>query len=331
MHNRTMPTHRECGSSLSARIVELCTLFVFVISMASACAQESHSVDPDLRLFQAVRTHDIQALRRLVSGGASIEAKDSNGDTLLMAAAEGSNIEAVKFLLDKGANVSVRDNQNETALILAATAFDPAVLETLLPRISDDQEKNDALLMAARGRPVVNGMSGPEPDQLTADETADLPWVRSVRLLLDSGANIEATDEEGTTPLLQAAAHAQTEIFKFLLTRGANLKARDKRGWTVLMDAACNCALATMNSAYVIVKILLDLGVNVNARAHDGSTALILASGMVGDATVLKLLLERGANPLLKNDKGETALRIALQGRRDDKVRLLRQAIAKAH
>jgi uncharacterized protein len=327
-----MRANSESGASVAIGITLYCSsFFLIIISLASACAQGSPSVDPNLHLFQSIRMHDIQTLRRLVSEGADVEVKDSNGDTLLMTAAEASNIEALKFLLEKGANVSVRDKQNETALILAARAFDPAVLETLLPRVSDYKEKNDALIMAAHGGPVINRMSGPEADQPTASETAELPWVHSIKVLLDGGANIEAADEEGMTPLLQAATYAQTEIFEFLLSRGANIKARDKRGWTVLMDAACNCAVATMNSAYDIVRILLDLGVNVNARAHDGSTALMLASGMVGDAAVLELLLERGANPLLKNNKGETALRIALQGRRDDKVRLLRQAIAKAH
>ncbi len=331
-----MSVHQECARNLGAGITKHYTLvlLVIVISLASARAQESDSANPNLRLFQAVRDHDTLTLRRLVSEGASIEGKNSSGETPLMTAAANSNVEALKFLLEKGANVSARDNQNETALMLAARAFDPGALELLLPRVSDHAEKNDALIIAAKGGPVVVRMSSPESPQTgvnPANETAELPWVHSVRLLLDSGADIEARDEEGATPLLQAATYAQTEIFEFLLRRGANFRARDKRGMTLLMIAACNCAVATMNSAFDIVKTLLDLGVDVNARAHDGTTALMLASGMVGDAAVLELLLNRGANPLLKDDKGETALQIALQGRREDKIQLLKQAIAKAH
>jgi len=46
--------------------------------------------------------------------------------------------------------------------------------------------------------------------------------------LLDSGANIEARNAEGDTPLLRAAAYGQTEIFQLLLERGAKMNVREK-------------------------------------------------------------------------------------------------------
>jgi ankyrin repeat protein len=157
------------------------------------------------------------------------------------------------------------------------------------------------------------------------------PWVTNVRLLLDSGANVEARDEEGETPLIQAASFGQTETFNLLLERGAKINARNKRGMTPLIVAACACAIATMNSTYDIMKILLEKGANVNARTHDGATALMMAAGSPDDAASVKLLLSNGADPMAKDNQGRTAMTFAKDNPHPDKVRLLKGAMAKAH
>jgi hypothetical protein len=53
-----------------------------------------------------------------------------------------------------------------------------------------------------------------------------------VKVLLDSGANIEAKDKRGRTPLILAAQHGQVETVRLLLAKGADVNARDRDGWT---------------------------------------------------------------------------------------------------
>ena len=59
-----------------------------------------------------------------------------------------------------------------------------------------------------------------------------------VKALLSSpGADVNATDERGSTPLLEAARYGHDDICRVLIAAGANLKARDRDGKTALMLA----------------------------------------------------------------------------------------------
>jgi uncharacterized protein len=305
-------------------------LWLSVLSLAGLfCAAQDSS---DEKLFQAVANGDMGAVRVLLANGADLQAKDARGDTALMLAVSDRNIPMVKLLLEKGADISGRNNDEETALIEAARSMDPEMLRVLLDQNPDIQEKNSALFAAAHNAPVVIQITDApampaEGPQQSARPAAELPWVTSVRLLLDSGANIEARDEEGDTPLIQAASYGQTETFKLLLERGAKINVRDRQGMTPLIAAACACAVATMNSTYDIMKILLERGANVNARTREGKTALMMAAGSPDDAASVKLLLSKGADPLAKDDQGKTAISFA---RLPEKVRLLKRAMGKS-
>jgi uncharacterized protein len=53
-------------------------------------------------------------------------------------------------------------------------------------------------------------------------------------VLLDRGADVNATDQTGWTPLMEAAAKGRTEVVKTLLAYGADVNARTKKSWTAL-------------------------------------------------------------------------------------------------
>jgi ankyrin repeat protein len=210
------------------------------------------------------------------------------------------------------------------------------MLRIVLSGNPDIKEKNAALLRAAESGPVVIQMAD-APSMATGqhEQTATVapepPWVTRVRLLLDSGANIEARDEEGATPLMRAASYGQTEIFSLLLERGAKVNVRDKQGMTPLIGAACACAIATMNSTHDIMKLLLEKGANVNARARDGKSALMMAAGSPDDPASVRLLLSNGADPVSRDNKGNTALTFAKESPYPEKGRLLERAMAAAY
>jgi len=76
-----------------------------------------------------------------------------------------------------------------------------------------------------------------------------------VRSLLSSpGANVNATDERGNTPLLEAARYGHEDICRLLIAAGADLKAKDKDGKTALM-------LAVQNNHDDVVRVLKQAGV----------------------------------------------------------------------
>jgi ankyrin repeat protein len=336
-HNRSM--HRNIPYSRAfegMKLARYSATLIIITVFAGTIAAPSQSFDQsnvNSRLVQAVSQRDIHSVRQLLDAGADIESRDQNGETSLISAADSLDLELLELLLEKGADISARDNEHETALVHAARTENPGAVEVLLAKTADYKEKNEALIESVRGGPVVIQMAdtptGAQTGHVTR-EIPDAPWVKTVRLLLDNGADIEARDDEGATPLISAAAYGQIEIFELLIQRGASIRARDKRGMTPLMAAACECALSTMNSTYDIVRILLEKGANVNAQDHDGVTALMTAAAGFGSAAIVRLLLDHGANPAARNKRGETALTLAAQQDRQDKVRLLKKAMSKA-
>jgi ankyrin repeat protein len=284
----------------------------------------------DHQLYQAIAKGDMGAVRVLLDNGANLEAKNERGDTPLFTAVENHNPEMVKLLLEKGANISAQNKYKETVLTDPVRSTDPDMLRVLLAANPDTAVKNAALLDAAEGGPVViQVVDTPAQNGQPAAPAAELPWVTNVRLLLDSGAEIEARDDEGNTSLMRAATYAQTEAFMLLLERGAKMNVRDKGGRTLLIAAACDCAVATMNSSYDIMKILLEKGANTNAHDNDGRTALMMAAGSPDGSPSLSLLLSHGANPMAKDNNGKTALDYTKDSPFPEKARQLKKAMAK--
>lgn len=84
------------------------------------------------------------------------------------------------------------------------------------------------------GRPVARS---PESDALL--RAAREGHADTVRTLLASpNADVNATDERGSTALIEAARYGHDEVVRVLLARGANVRARDRDGKTALMLAA---------------------------------------------------------------------------------------------
>jgi ankyrin repeat protein len=112
----------------------------------------------------------------------------------------------VKFLLENGANAAASDNNHATALIHAASAAAADSVVALLEVTPGIKDKNEALFTATEGGPVVVISTGAEAkpnkqDGQVATEALEPPWVSTVRVLLDSGADLEASDEEGGNPV----------------------------------------------------------------------------------------------------------------------------------
>src|SRR5680860_598175 len=110
-----------------------------------------------------------------------------------------------------------------------------------------------------------------------------------VRAALAAGANLEAHDEIGWTPLMIAAgSNDNPEVVQALLVAGANLEARNEDGWTALMHAAEG------SDNPEVVQALLVAGANLEARNEDGWTALMRAAAFNDTPEVIRVLLSAG-------------------------------------
>ena len=158
--------------------------------------------------------------------------------------------------------------------------------------------------------------------------------VDAARVLLDAGADVNQVTRYGWSPLLAATQNRNYRLGKFLIERGADVNIANKGGWTPLYLATDNRNLEggdyptrppDMNDLEYI-KLLLDAGANPNAQLvestetrtvftnqwldEDGATAFLRAS-QSGDVELMRLLLERGADPKINTKLGVTPLAAA--------------------
>ena len=146
-----------------------------------------------------------------------------------------------------------------------------------------------AMLLALALLPSVGIVGAAAPIDKRLLEAASGGDLKTVKRLLQEGADINAKHQYGGPPLLEASEHGHVEVVKTLLARGADVNAKDDEGRTALM-----WALYRGHYGVEVMKALLDKGANVNAKAVLGWTALMLAS-KGGHVDVVKLLKAHGA------------------------------------
>ena len=125
----------------------------------------------------------------------------------------------------------------------------------------------------------------------------------AVSLLLEKGAEVNAKDIQGGSALMQAANAGDLETLKVLIARGANVNAKATNGGTALMAAARNKCVSCL-------ELLLARGADVTAATKRGITALAFAAPY-GNTEIVKMLLEKGAEINSKDDGGYTPLMLA--------------------
>ncbi|KAM0665340.1 hypothetical protein ACQRIU_005601 [Beauveria bassiana] len=127
---------------------------------------------------------------------------------------------------------------------------------------------------------------------------------KSVKALIDAGANVSAQTSDGVAPLHTAAANGHYAIVQELIDAGANVSVRNENGGTPLHAAA-------MFWQPKIAKLLLDAGADVKAKDHDGRSPLYEAV-RAESLTVAQLLLDAGADANATDSNGDTLLEVAL-------------------
>ena len=131
--------------------------------------------------------------------------------------------------------------------------------------------------------------------------------------------DLNATNTAGENALMMAALRGHLGLVQRLIERQAQV---NRPGWTPLHYAATHDGEA----ALPITRLLLEHHAYIDAASPNGSTPLMMAA-RYGQASVVRLLLEQGADPTLRNQQGLDAIDFARQIDREHVAEAIAQAI----
>jgi len=227
---------------------------------------------PDFGAFPPIcRTiwrDDIKWLKYLLDAGASPSAiYESDGDSLLMAAIGEGKLNFAELLLTAGADPHHRNNFGWTAWMIAMKNQHYAFADKLVEKYGVEEADFS----------VANVL-----------DAAENGLLEDIEAYLENGGKVDAHIETGVTLLMRAADGKQLDIINLLLQHGANPN---------LIDSGGNSALSNASYEGFIegVEALLEVGASPNDE--EGKSWALYFAVDKQHVEIVRLLLERGANP----------------------------------
>lgn len=350
-------SHLRCRRLAALALLLIC-------HCTTSFAQQS---SPDALLLSAIEKNNLNMVKILIAKRASVDAPDENGETPLMLAAKYGATKICEFLLEKGASIETADKSGFTAIFSAAGFHQQEVVRLLLDRGAKTQIKgitvddSVSLMHTAANAGDVEILKMLLSRGLKADDRSDeksstalmfaviAKFSPATKLLLEKGADVNASRGDGATPLILAVMNKNEEAIPLLLQKGADPNHKDEYGKSPLqyaqeIDFLKGAVLLKAVGAKVFpptvieavkqgnAKLLRQLflnGADANLRDSRGKTALFYcATGF--DTEMMKTLLENGANPNAKDEKGSTPIMLAKAANSYDSVAALVSAGAYA-
>jgi uncharacterized protein len=308
--------------------------------------------DPNVRnrvgappLLSAAINGNAEVLALLLDKGADVNMTVSaTGDTPLMLAARTGIIPAINVLLEHGADVNARETWGQTTPLMWAVAEDHAEVARLLIEKGADIEARSVFIPPDTGR----GFAGAIPRERRAEEVGAVAFaageltplliaardghLESVKVLVESGADIDALTADGKNALGLAIFNGSYAIADYLVDAGSNVNQADAQRFTPLfwaverrnMETAPNFPWVVTDDPLPLIKKMLDRGADPNwiinntprARMRGGSPRIVFATALMraafsADLELVNLLLEYGADPTIKSSDNETTLAAA--------------------
>ena len=308
--------------------------------------------DKNALLVKACMSRNLDIVALLLDNGAHVNTQDNQGKTALMRACEIGGSSIVELLLRNKAQVDVRDKEGKTALMKAYEIGDGKTVQLLLNSGAQvdvqDKEGKTALMKACQmgnERTVVILLNrGAQVDiqdcegktALMLIDVLDDHKIKKVKKLVKSHANVNLQDNEGRTALMKfCEMYRDYKLVQLLMKSNTDVNLQDNKGRTALM-IACEA------KSFETIQLLLDLSADVNLQDRKGKTALMIiceklhaedpqllelrfrARDLEGEdrrfqfenvrvSSIVKLLLDNGAQVHLQDSEGVTALMIACQ------------------
>lgn len=254
-------------------------------------------------LIFTAREGCVACVKPLLEAGADIDATTPKGISALLISIINGHYDVAWELLEAGADVNLNDDTNRSPLYAAVDFNTMPESNRPSPQVVRNQTTSFQLIRALLER--------------GADPNVQLSRMAPYRLKLDRGNDTMLGT--GTTPFLRAAKGADLDVMRLLLEYGADPTLATAQGIDPLMTAA-NLGTRESDStgrykteAQMIeaVKLCMELGLDLNAKASDGRTA-VFGAAMFGKTEVVKFLAENGAIVDYQDNRGLSPLDAAM-------------------
>uniref|UniRef100_A0A665UFA6 Serine/threonine-protein phosphatase 6 regulatory ankyrin repeat subunit C-like n=1 Tax=Echeneis naucrates TaxID=173247 RepID=A0A665UFA6_ECHNA len=237
----------------------------------------------------------------LVNGGANINQPNHHGTTPLhLAAASSSGVLCVELLINNGADVNLQAYHGKSPLHIAAMHGRFTGSQILIQNGNRSFKKQGIHGMLPLHLAALYGFPDCCRKLLSNGQFYNIMQSQ----ISPAGFDINILDDNGRTCLHAAASGGNVDCLNLLLNNGADVDIKDILGRSPLHYAAAN------GNSHCTIS-LVRAGANVNGLDLMGCSPLHYAAASHTFCGCLDYLLDNGANPTLKNNKGYSAVHYA--------------------
>lgn len=286
-----------------------------------------------------------EKVRFFLDKGTNVNGLDLFGSAPLAKAVASGNIKMTRLLLERGADPNIKDGFGSPPLLNAVASGNTGIIKVLLRSGADlkarDKYGNSVLdragnqdirrflfrLGAGEGEPPEKIKLWEKGRDVSLVELGDSIYqndLESVKLLLKAGVDVSKNESNygkfnSNTLLIEAINRENPQMVAILLENGMDVNARSDGGYIVPLIKAFE------KRNHRIVEILLKNGADVNAYDKSGNSALITAVKN-GATKFVRLLLDKGADVNYRDNKDNTVLMYAKKRKNKKIVQLLESA-----